>query len=608
MTFKEFHYRWEWDIAATPEEFWPYAADTNRFNLDAGLAPLVSNERLSKGFGRLLAFKQFGLVTISFEEEPFQWVYPHSFGVVRRYTQGPILEMTVKVQLQAIPTGTHLIYEFWMTPRNIIGYFAIPIQAGVISHRNFSRAFRLYEQLIVEQKPLTAVPVAVRLEPQATTRLEAARAQLVNQGVAPTLVEQLLTFLTGADDFMSSAIRPYALADQWQADRRDVLEMFLLATRVGILDFQWELLCPLCRGSGTNVVDHLQDLHNKVHCESCNINYTANFDRSVEITFRPNSAIRHVEKLEYCVAGPMITPHIIAQQIIPAGEQAELILGLELGRYRLRSSALDGGQAVIVAEAGGQTGLTLTATAAGWPDDEKMVAKQATLTVHNNTAESQMFIFERMAWSDQAVTAAEVTTLQKFRDLFASEALRPGEQFAVGSVAILFTDLINSTRMYNEIGDAPAFGLVLNHFDILRQVVDEEEGAIVKTIGDAIMGVFRRPVSALRAITKAQMLLADAPDGERPLHIKAGIHYGPCIAVTLNERLDYFGSAVNLAARLEGFAGGNGVVITEQVRNDPEVAAFLAEMPAFTAETFTAHLKGFDQSDFELWRVKKTGE
>ena len=606
MAFREFHYRWEWEIAATPEEFWPYAADTNRFNLDAGLAPLISNKRLEKGVGRFLAFKQFGLVTIAFEEEPFQWIYPHQFGVLRRYVQGPLSQMSVRVQLQPrAEGGTHLIYEVWVTPRNVLGWLAIPIQVNIISRRSFERTFRLYEQLIREQKPITELPAKVRLEPQAQKRLTAARAQLLAQNQEERLVDHLLAFLQEADDFSTAAIRPYALAKTWQAPRKQVLELFLLATRVGVVDFQWELLCPMCRGSGNNVAGHLADLHSTVHCESCNIDFTANFERSVEITFRPSPAIRHVEKLQYCVAGPMVTPHIVAQQMVEAGESVVLPLGLEVGRYRLRTAGWPGSQALIVAEAGGRPSLAITPTAEAWDEDEKMLAPQSELVLGNGTAEPQMFVLERMAWSDEAVTAAEVTTMQKFRDLFASEAIRTGEQFAVGSVAILFTDLIDSTRMYNEIGDAPAFGLVINHFEVLRQMVDQEEGAVVKTIGDAIMAVFRRPVSALRAITRAQEILSHTPEGQPPIRLKAGIHYGPCIAVTLNERLDYFGSAVNQAARLEGFAGGDNVVITEQVRYDPEVAAFLANSPHFRTEPFTAHLKGFDQSDFDLWRVRR---
>jgi class 3 adenylate cyclase len=152
--------------------------------------------------------------------------------------------------------------------------------------------------------------------------------------------------------------------------------------------------------------------------------------------------------------------------------------------------------------------------------------------------------------------------LQTFRDLFANEALRPGEQISVGSLTVVFTDLRDSTRLYSQIGDAPAFGRVMNHFDILEAAIAAEGGAIVKTIGDAVMAVFRRPLAALQAVINAQHNLHLAQGGEAPLSLKAGIHTGACIAVTLNERLDYFGSTVNIAARLAHLAAGGDIVLS----------------------------------------------
>jgi class 3 adenylate cyclase len=186
--------------------------------------------------------------------------------------------------------------------------------------------------------------------------------------------------------------------------------------------------------------------------------------------------------------------------------------------------------------------------------------------------------------------------------------LRPGEEFSVGSLAIVFTDLRGSTRLYREIGDAVAFGCVLNHFDILKEAIAAEGGAIVKTIGDAVMAVFRRPVAALRALLAAQQKLASPADGSRPLPLKAGVHYGPCIAVTLNDRLDYFGSTINIAARLEGQSSGSDVIISAPVRNDPEVITWLEQhAESIRLESLETQLKGFDEQKFELWRVTRRG-
>jgi len=234
------------------------------------------------------------------------------------------------------------------------------------------------------------------------------------------------------------------------------------------------------------------------------------------------------------------------------------------------------------------------------------VAKHAQLQFENATDEEQLFILERTAWSDEAATAAEVTALQVFRDLFAREALRPGEQISVGTLTVLFTDLKNSTRLYREIGDATAFGQVMSHFDILKEVIAAHDGALVKTIGDAVMAVFRQPSGALKAMLSVQQRLANPPDGTQPLNLKAGLHVGPCIAVTLNERLDYFGSTVNLAARLEGQSTGEDIVISSAVYADPAVRAFLGDAANGVAlRRFEVPLKGFDEERFELWRVSR---
>jgi class 3 adenylate cyclase len=227
--------------------------------------------------------------------------------------------------------------------------------------------------------------------------------------------------------------------------------------------------------------------------------------------------------------------------------------------------------------------------------------------LYNNTNAEQLLILERIAWSDQAATAAEVTALQIFRDLFSTEALRPGEQISVGTLTVLFTDLRHSTRLYREIGDATAFGRVMNHFDVLKKVIADREGAIVKTIGDAVMAVFRDPANALVAMLDAQEVLANPAEGIMPLQLKAGIHSGPCIAVTLNDRLDYFGSTVNMAARLEGLSSGSDVIISGAVFGDAKVNDLLRS-GEFDVSSFEMALKGFEEEQSRLWRVSRVSK
>jgi class 3 adenylate cyclase len=540
-------------------------------------------------------------------------VRPFRFGVVRRYKTGPVEEARVTARLaEREGGGTRLVYDVTARPRGALGRAVIPVQVGRISARRFAEVFRRYDTLALEGRASggegrgggNGARPPQKLGAAERALLEALGRRLVAAGADAGAVARLCETVEREDELALSRLRPYALADSWGAPRRDVLELCLKATRAGLLDLRWELLCPLCRGAGHSA-GALSDVRAEQRCDSCMINYEVDFDRSVEVVFRPNISVRRVEAREFCVGGPQVTPHVAVQQLVPAGETRTVEPLLEEGRHRFRTHARPEGEPLLVSR-GGAEALTLRASGAGEGAGERRVSTRPAVRLVNDTDAEQLFVVERTAWGDQTATAAEVTALQLFRDLFATEALRPGDRINVGQMAILFTDLRDSTRLYREIGDAVAFGAVMNHFDVLREEIAAEGGSIVKTLGDAVMAVFPRPAPALRAIIKAQGRLASPPEGARPLTLKAGLHAGACIAVTLNGRLDYFGSNVNIAARLEPLSNGTDCVITSDVRRDPEVAALLADdASGLAAEPSEAQLKGFDDERFELWRVRR---
>ena len=605
---REFHYRWEYELRASPQALWPLVADTNRFNRDAGVPFVEQLGPPDENGRRRLRLSKLG-VGVVWDEEPFEWIRPYRFGVVRRFRTGPIAEARITAELKEREGGgTRLVYQVWARPRGPLGRAVIPLQVGRISARKFAAVFRRYDELALAGERREGIsPSRSNLDAGAAALLSTLRRRLVDEGAPSTLVALLSETIDEGDELTLARIRPYALADAWGVARRDVLELCLRATRAGLLDLRWELLCPLCRGPQQSATT-LRDVRADQHCESCRIDFTVNFDRSVEVVFRPNAAVRRVRARDFCVGGPQVTPHVVVRQTLAPGERRDVSTELEAGRHRLRTQSLDGGRFLLVTS-DGRDSLTLRAESNGWPEDEPRVNARATLALENATGEEQIFILERTAWGDQAATAAEVTALQLFRDLFATEALRPGDRINVGQMTVLFTDLRNSTRLYREIGDAVAFGAVMNHFDVLREAIAREGGSIVKTLGDAIMAVFPRPAPALRAIMSAQAALASPPEGVRPFILKAGLHTGPCIAVTLDGRLDYFGSNVNIAARLEPLSTGTDCVITSDVRDDLEVVALLEDAASgLTAGPCEAQLKGFDNENFRLWRVMKKGD
>lgn len=609
MSNREFHYRWKFDLKSSPERLWPFIADTNRFNRDTGVPHIdvEKDEKRRPNARRRVRLSIYGM-PIEWEEQPFEWVKPVRFGIERIYSKGPMARLRVRAELNEKPDGgTDLTYELWATPRNLVGAIAIPSQIKLVVEPRFRAAIRQYDKSAHTSVTIVPRDPDTSLSSFDLARLQALHRKLIDS-VAGTeqgdqkeaLADRLAEFLEHADDFDVARIRAYKLADDWREPRRLVLEMCLRATRIGLLDFQWDLLCPLCRGPQESPAS-LKDVNTQVHCEGCQIDFTVDFDRYVELTFRPNPAVRKVAMQSFCVGSPQLTPHVVAQQLLPAGDKRELRLPLEPGRYRLRTLTLPGSREVVVSE-DGERSAEVSVSDRGWDHQPLQVAEHFSLLLANETSVEQLMMLERMAWTDQATTAAEVTALQMFRDLFSSEALRPGEQISVGTLTVLFTDLRDSTRLYREIGDATAFGRVMNHFDVLRKEITERDGAVVKTIGDAVMAVFRSAADGVSAMLAAQRRLAEPPEGTMPLKLKAGLHTGPCIAVTLNDRLDYFGSTVNLAARLEGLSTGADVIISQTVYEDKKVRELL-EAQGLSVVEFDMALKGFEDERFELWRV-----
>lgn len=608
---REFHYRWQWQLKSSPEALWPLVANTERFNRDThvprirmvGSEPVINARRKLK----MHRFNFFGikLVPIVWYEDPFEWMQPHRFGVVRNYVKGPVRQMRVQVDLNAREDGgTDAVYQVWISPANMLGYAAIPFQVGLLSGYDFRRVFHHYDRMAQQNRSLEVKLGGSRLAAGARERLKSVRPKLIAGHVDGALIEKLYGLLERGDDLTLTRMRPYALADAWGVPRRDVLELCLKATRAGLLDLRWELLCPQCRGA-KEIDEHLHQINPTVHCDVCNIDFHVNFEHSVELTFRPNDNIRLIEEQVYCVGGPQITPHIAAQVLVEPGQAVEVQPTLSPGRYRARALSLAGAEPLLVCRDGAAQ-FTVSA-GESWNQVEREISLTPRIIFENKTSNEQLMLLERLAWSDQAATAAEVTALQMFRDLFASEVLRHDVQLSVGALTLLFTDLRGSTKLYQQYGDAPAFGFVLEHFEVLRNIIAEHDGAIVKTLGDAVMAVFRSPVNALKAALQMQEILSHPPDGTPRLILKVGVNSGTTIAVNLNDRLDYFGTTVNLAARLADLSDGTNVVVSEAVQSDPEVIQWL-ELHDITrySEPFIMQVRGFDEELMRLYRIGLT--
>ncbi|MBV9334724.1 MAG: adenylate/guanylate cyclase domain-containing protein [Solirubrobacterales bacterium] len=441
--------------------------------------------------------------------------------------------------------------------------------------------------------------------PVNSARLDQALSRLRAYPVAAELIDPLYERIVEGSDDQLVRVRPFALADTWHTNRLEVLRLFLYATRAGLFELRWELMCPNCRVPKQEMAS-LAKLPAQFHCEVCGIAYGTEFDRSVELRFSLHPSVRPVTDLVYCIGGPLRMPHIAAQQYLRPHEERSLSIA-PTEPLRLRTVGSTNHLTIAAGPPAGRPATVKVTYADGrWVAPHSLIRGErlelpegSMLSLRNHTGGAVLAVVEDAGWTRDATTAAEVTALQEFRDLFSSEVLAPGQQHAIRHIGLLFSDLKGSTELYEGIGDAAAYSRVNRHFDFIRQAVVRLGGSIVKTMGDGVMCAFRQLDDALEAALTVQEQVADwcrAEHIDPPLVLKLGVHAGPVIAMTANDRLDYFGRTVNVAARLGDQSRGADIVMLREVLDQASARSEVA------VENFNRRLRGLD-SEQQLVRL-----
>ena len=585
---------WEWKFDHAPAAMWPLLADTARFN-EAARLPKHQITEIPQPDGSVHYFgaARVGPFDVEWQEKPVNWVSGQWFEHTRFFLTGPLKTLNAELRIEPDgAAGSRARYTVLIEPANLLGKLMLGRMFSS-TRATFGRLASEAASFVAGQRsqPFTfsAPPVSDHVKRRVDRMVTEIEASANGHGLARKLADHIL----GAQEVDLWRVRPLALARAWNCPPRHAIELCLQAVRAGLLQLRWDLLCPRCRvAKGWS--GGLDRLPQGAHCSSCNIDYDRDFSRNVEASFHPAPAVRPLESGEYCLWGPMSVPHVKAQLLLRPGEARDLKASLPFGPYRFRTLE-PGPEADVDWHTGGMPELILGegTISAGAP------AAPGMLRLTNRTQRPLIAIIEDRSWVADALTADRVTALQTFRDLFSDDVLRPGDEVAVGRISLLFSDLKGSTALYQSIGDASAYHLVREHFAFMAKVIRDHEGAIVKTIGDAVMAAFVAPDQAVSAAIEIQRQIAafnrDTHAGQvasPPIVIKLGVHSGPTIAVTLNDRLDYFGSTVNMAARLQGQSEGGDIVLSPEIAEDSAVTPLLAGLQMARDQ---AILKGFDQ-------------
>ncbi len=455
----------------------------------------------------------------------------------------------------------------------------------------------------------------------------------------PKLLEKLEAHVRESDDFELFRINPLRFATDRGLVENESIDMFLHGTKLGMFQMEWDLVCPTC-GDSVESFRSLNKLNSHFYCSVCDLNSEATLDDFIQVNFTISPEIRDIiyhrpEALS--IEDFHLKYHFNQDARVPGGPRfldavPTLVKGLSYvgpgQKKRFELEVAGGSVAFNNLMQHLSVGLPVTGTPASAPQQVtvkieagQLIPSQASVapgklvvTAENKTAAkaSMMIVnfppdFEKKRLLfDPFLSGKKLISVQTFRDLFNSEVLQSTEGIGVRDITILFTDLKGSTALYERIGDLKAFSLVHQHFERLGRVIIENSGAFVKTIGDAVMASFLNPLDAVKAALDMNKEIArfNRAFTSRDVILKIGVHKGPCIAVTLNDRLDYFGQTVNTAARVQGLAGAEEVYITEEVFSFNGVKGLLRGYRVFGGKK---KLKGI-QDEIQVYKIETAAQ
>ena len=413
-----------------------------------------------------------------------------------------------------------------------------------------------------------------------------------------------------APDHALNKINALALAAKEGIDEERLIAAFLHATRLGLFEMSWNVICGSCAGvlDANTTLKTLDQPEYK--CAFCAATYETTLDNMVEVTFTVSPRLRKIAAhspdelpaIEYyrqifwssgidlpADYETWIKGVTLEMVELPPGERA--ILSLQLPA---RGSSSSSNRSPIRPNSSPSRASTssdrqnlsqVLNDVRSLPTSTEISPGPIRLVLENRSNRrvlpavwiANQALEDVLSRRRPVLTAKRLLTNQTFRDLYRTDTLAVDQRLKIISLTFLFSDLKGSTELYDRVGDLVAFDLVKEHFRVLNEIIASERGAVVKTIGDAVMATFATPDRAVAAAIRMRDAMTDLGEQrhEKDLLLKMGIHEGPCLAVSLDDRQDYFGQTVNIAARVQALAASRSILVTEPVMENAQASAML---------------------------------
>ena len=449
-------------------------------------------------------------------------------------------------------------------------------------------------------------------------------------------VDAVARLVADGEDWQLNRVNVFDFARRTGVGEAQAIATFLRAARIGLFDMTWNVLCPGCGGvlsAGATLRSVDRDSYN---CALCSAGYEATLDEMVEVTFTVHPRVRRIAAHEphllpfgdymrqiFWGSGIDVPEESFARLMqevtieaveLGAGEKALVSVQLPAAFVILFDPVTHATQFIDVkgeaTRERQQLALVFNEVRATTGTIE-LRPGPLRLSLENQTGARVLpalwiagdALHELLGRRKPFLTAKRVLSNQVFRDLYRADTLGIDQRLKITSLTFLFTDLKASTALYESVGDLAAYDLVRAHFRVLEAIIAAQGGAVVKTIGDAVMATFATPDAALASALAMRDAMASL-NLERKgddLLLKIGIHEGPCLAVMLNDRQDYFGQTVNIASRVQGLADSRAIMATAPVLQNAGAGEILARA-GIVVEPQRRHLRGISD-DLALFSI-----
>ncbi len=409
--------------------------------------------------------------------------------------------------------------------------------------------------------------------------------------------------LSGAHDFFTQRLIPLRLSEQAQLSVKRLVSELLYAVPVGLFDLNWEVRCPHCHAT-TNTYNHLSQGTGLDQCQGCEKEFKVDFARWVDVTFSLNLEIDDRQSLPVSCELPEGIQSFFNLEVNYSDTQSAAETIIEPGQYRY-VCPITKARGILVIEGNNnellqEFNLQLVENHFQ-PNYLQAYPGQIKINLTNLDSPIAHLQLVKDDLPPHPLTphlaGLDLIHYPAFRTLFGDQVLSEREQMQVASVTTLFTDITGSTAMYERLGDVVAYNRVRDHFEILFTQIEQHGGIVLKTIGDAVMASFTSNKQALLSIINVLENFKQYNNHrqvDEHIHIKIGIHRGPAILVNLNNQLDYFGSTINKAARIQSLADSGEICFSEPVYQDNAFRQVLKEWGIKEVSHHSVNLKGIE--------------